>query len=145
MKTVLLLALLLLGAGYTYAQDRTKLNLYDLKAQGAIQLTKKELQALLPNAKVKSMSGAGSTRYWENSLDGKFVASSDVRGQVASRSSQAHGNWSIADNGTYCVLLEWKTSTEQWCRYIFRADDKYFGVKSIVDDASRVYEFSFSR
>lgn len=144
MKTVLLLTLLLFGA-LTYAQDSTKLKLNDLKAQGAIQLTKEELQALLPNAKVKSMSGGGSTRYWENSPDGKLVASSDTRGQVGTKPSQAHGEWSIADNGTFCVQLEWKRSTEQWCRYIFRVGDSYFGVKSIADGESPAYEFSFSR
>ena len=94
MKSVLLLTLLLLGA-HTYAQDSTKLKLNDLKAQGAIQVTKEELQALLPNAKVKSMSGAGSTRYWENSLDGKLVASSDTRGQVETKPTKPMVNGAL--------------------------------------------------
>jgi hypothetical protein len=94
---------------------------------------------------VKSVASTGSTRYWENSLDGKFIASSDNRAGKSGRPTQGSGTWHIGEGGTYCVHLEWKTSTEQWCRFLFKAGDKYYGVKSLANQAEIALEYSFSR
>jgi hypothetical protein len=129
-------------------QESGSLRLSDLTAQGATQLAKDELQALLPGAKVESKTAQGSTRFWENSADGSLVASSDGRGGnssfTAGAKSTARGTWQLSDNGTYCVLLEWKRTTEQWCRYIFKSGDKYFAVKSTVDQSTVAHELAFS-
>lgn len=149
MKTVLAAAVLSLCAStVVLGQGSGTLRLSDLKAQGATQLSKDELQALLPGAKVESRNAQGSTRFWENSSDGSLVASTDNRGgagsSTAGAKSTAHGSWQLADNGTYCVLLEWRRSTEQWCRFVFKSGDRYFGVKSTSDQSSVAHELAFS-
>lgn len=118
--------------------------LNDLKAQNGIQLSVEELQQLMPRAKVTSRTEGGSTRYWTNEPDREFVASSD-NGATTHRSSQAHGTWHIGDNGTYCVTLEWRTTSENWCRYLFKVGEKYYGVSSIASGTTKAHEFEFSK
>lgn len=120
--------------------------LSDLKAQNGVQLSADELKQLMPNAKVVSYF-AESSRRWTNEPDGKFVASSDVRRHFgkAGKPQTAQGTWHVGDNGTYCVTLEWPRRSESWCRYIFKVDEKYYGVKSVTDGTARAYEFEFSK
>lgn len=144
MKRVLLVAVGLMCCGPAAWAENLRLS--DLAPLGATQLSKEELQALLPGAKVKSIaSTTGSARYWENSPDGKFIASSDNRGGSSGRPLQAQGTWHIGDNGTYCVQLEWRTVTEQWCRILFKAGDKYYGVRSLSNPADVAHEYSITR
>jgi Protein of unknown function (DUF995) len=120
----------------------------DLKSQNGVQLTVDELKVLMPGAKVVSQAGTtGSTRRWTNDLDGKFVASSDNRSGSGGHggNTTAQGTWSITDNGTYCVTLEWRRLTENWCRYIFKVGDKYYGVSSIDSGTTKAHEFEFSK
>lgn len=146
MRTVLAFAILLLCAStQVIAEESTPLRLSDLKAQGATQLSTDELQALLPGAKVKSVNMKGSTRMWENAADGSLIASSDNRGLLSAKKiSTAHGSWQLGNNGTYCVFLEWPSTTEQWCRFIFKAGDKYYGVKSAADLSSVAFQLELS-
>lgn len=127
------------------------LRLSDLQARNAVQLSVAELKALLPGAKVKNLTRQGSIRHWTNESNGEFVASTDGKGGYGSagsgvgRTSTGAGTWHVADNGTYCVQIEWKRTSEQWCRYIFRMEDKYYGVKSLKDGASVAYEYEFAK
>ncbi|MBL8399214.1 MAG: hypothetical protein JNL84_13910 [Candidatus Accumulibacter sp.] len=130
---------------HAVAQETVGLKLSDLNAQGAIQLTKEQLQTLLPGAKVVSLTPTGSTRRWGNDADGTFIASSDARGSFGRKASTAPGTWFLGDNASYCVQIEWKSHTEQWCRYIFKAGDKYFGVRSVSDLSSQAHELLFER
>lgn len=139
------LGLLFFAITHASAQDASGLKLSDLKTQGAAQLSKEELQTLLPGAKVVNLTSTGSTRRWQNDADGKFVASSDARGSFGRRASTAHGTWFLGDNATYCVQIEWPHLTEQWCRYIFKLGDKYYGIKSLSDSSSQAHEFAFER
>ena len=144
-RRLLVLCLLLFAISHSAAQEASGLKLSDLKTQGAAQLSKEELQALLPGAKVVSLTPAGSTRRWQNDADGKFIASSDARGSFGRRPSNAPGIWFLGDNATYCAQIEWKSHTEQWCRYIFKLGDKYYGVKTLSDSSSQAHEFAFER
>lgn len=121
--------------------------LNDLKAQNGVQLSADELKQLMPNAKVVSYTKEGSTRRWTNEPDGKFVASSDVRGDISKlgRSSTAQGTWQVGDNGTYCVTVDWPKRSENWCRFIFKVGEKYYGVKTVNDGATIAHEFEFSK
>ncbi|MCB1943472.1 MAG: hypothetical protein KDI53_15765 [Candidatus Accumulibacter sp.] len=146
MRTVLAAILLVGASSQVLGQPSSALRLSDLHAQGATQLSKDELQVLLPGAKVESRTVQGSTRFWENSADGSLLASTDNRGDLSSRRhATARGSWQLADNGSYCVLLEWKSKTEQWCRFIFKSGDRYFAVKSTSDQSSVAHELAFSR
>ncbi len=129
----------------SFAQDSSALKLRDIKDQGGKQLSPDELRQLLPGAKVKSPTQT-AIRYWENNADGKLLANSDNRNMAGSgRPTQASGSWHIADNGTYCVHLEWRTMTEQWCRFIFKSGDKYYLLGSASNDAGVAREFEFGR
>jgi len=129
------------------AQGSSQLKLRDVLAKGAKRLSAEEVQQLLPGAKVTSVSGRGVTRRWKNSADGKFVASGYDPTTTTPRyqSFQAQGSWHIGDNGRYCVTLEWPGTTEQWCRILFKLDDKYYGVnvKSANDEDAVVHELEF--
>jgi hypothetical protein len=121
------------------------LTLADVKGKGAVQLSAEDLKQLMPGAKVVSRTDAGSTRRWENKADGTFVASSDnVGGSGRSRPSSGNGAWRVADDGTYCVDIQWNMTPEKWCRHIFKASDKYYGVGKLEDSAP-VREFEFSK
>lgn len=121
--------------------------LNDLRAQNATLLTADELKQLLPNAKVTHHSEAGGNRNWRNEPNGKLVASADARGvgKVGGVVTGAPGTWHVGDNGTYCVTIEWPKRTENWCRYMFKLNDRYYGVKSVTDGASPAGEFRFSK
>jgi len=123
--------------------------LNDLKAQNGVQLSADELKQLMPNAKVVSYQKEGSTRRWTNEPDGKFVASSDVRRDIGKllggAKATAQGTWHVGDNGTYCVTLDWPKRSENWCRYIFKVGEKYYGVKTVNDGATIAHEFEFSK
>ena len=137
-----ILASLLLALSLPAQADALLLN--DLKALNGVQLTVEELRQLMPGAKVVNRTEGGSTRYWTNEPDGKFVASSD-NGATTRRPSNAQGTWHVGDNGTYCVTLEWRTASENWCRYLFKVGEKYYGVSSVASGTAKAHEFEFSK
>ena len=146
MFRVLVVSVLLSISAAAPAAD---LVLNDIKAQNGVQLSADELKQLMPNAKVVSYTKDGSTRYWKNEPNGKFVASSDVRRDptlpVKGKIANAQGKWHVGDNGTYCVSLEWPRRSESWCRYIFKVGEKYYGVKSVDDGTVAAHEFKISK
>jgi hypothetical protein len=125
--------------------------LNDIRAQNGVQLSADELKQLMPNAKVVSYyrEGGKSTRYWTNKPDGKFVASSDkgrdISLQLKGGGATAQGTWHVGDNGTYCVTIDWRQRSENWCRYIFKVGEKYYGVKTVTDGAAIAHELEFSK
>ena len=52
--------------------------------------------------------------------------------------------WRVQDNGTLCVTIKWPTLSEDWCRYVFTAGDKYYAVGKHEDNAP-ANEFEFSK
>ena len=140
----LILASVLLA--FPLAAQAGDMVLKDIKAQNGVQLSKDELNRLMPNAKVISYI-AGGIRKWTNELNGKFVAYSDVSRSMKKLMTQvtAQGTWHIGKKGTYCVTLEWPKRTEKWCKYIFKAGGKYYGVKSLADGDATAFEFEFSK
>lgn len=104
-----------LACTLAWAQDNLVLRDLD----GAVVLTKEELQLLLPGASMARITLKGNEHLWKNEPGGSFIVSSDNRGTSGPRSS-AQGKWQISDDGRYCVLMEWKTGAEEWCRYLDR-------------------------
>ena len=74
------------------------------------------------------------------------MASTDGRSISGGRNlpGSGQGSWRLADNGTYCVKIVWGMVTEDWCSYIFKAGDKYYGVRSLADNAPAT-EFEISK
>jgi hypothetical protein len=138
------IAVTLLAATSIAAAGELVLN--DVTGMGATQLSKEELQQLLPGAKVVSYY-KGARRSWKNKADGTLVAGSDARRDPTKIGKQATGvgSWHIGDNGTWCVMIEWPKRTENWCKYLFRADAKYYGVKSLTSGTAEAWEFELSQ
>ncbi len=120
------------------------MTLGDVKAKNAVQLSAADLKTLLPGAKVVNQVPTGSTRSFSNAAGGDLVASSDGRGNNPPRVISGNGTWKIDDNGTYCVQIRWPTQTEAWCRYVFKAADKYYTFLTL-DDTARAWEFQISK
>lgn len=134
----------LLGAT-AWAQNAAVLA--DLDAAGRTTLSKDELTALLPGAKMSRISGRGNTQFWKNEAGGSFVVSTENRDRGGSAApSTALGKWHIADDGRYCVLIEWKNNpTEEWCRYIVKSGADYYGTKSDKTGTEKVYKLTIAR
>ncbi|PXW22288.1 DUF995 domain-containing protein [Paraburkholderia caballeronis] len=93
-------------------------------AQTASALTKDELQRMLPGTTVVSTGIGGASHHWTNDAGGTFTATSDEMGR--GRSSTAQGGWHVSDDGKYCVHVDWKRYTEDWCAPVVQtADGKY--------------------
>lgn len=145
---MILPAVLLGAAGAALAEETSALKLRDIVAKGAKQLSAEEVQQLLPGAKVTSTGGGrGVIRRWENAANGRFVASGHDPTTTTARmqSFQGQGSWRIDDGGRYCVTIEWPKRTEQWCRVLFKLDDRYYGVKSAGDEDAELHALEFRR
>ena len=118
----------------------------DVKGKGGAQLSAADLKDLMPGAKVISRTQAGSTRTWTNKPDGSFIASSDGRGSAGSRNAYATapGTWRVSDEGKLCVKIQWQVNQDDWCRFMFKIGDKYYGV-SRLEDTAPANEFEFSK
>ena len=105
----------------------------DLAPLNPRTLSKDELKQLLPGARMTRTSPRGNVHTWTNEADGRFTARSDNRA-ISGRgaSSTAEGTWRIADDGRYCVTIEWQQGldTEKWCRFIVATGDGYYAVKT---------------
>ena len=108
-------------------------------------LTVRDLDAQNPNR----LTAAGWQHYWTNEPGGSFVVSASNMNPGISRSqaaSTAQGKWHIADDGRYCVLIEWKRNpTEEWCRYILQTSDGYYATKSDQTKAEKVYKLDIKK
>jgi len=120
------------------------LTLADAKAKSAVQLSADDLKQLLAGAKVANQIPSGSTRRWQNNPGGELAASSDGRGNATARVFSGSGTWSVDAKGAYCVHIQWPMQTEEWCRYIFKAGDKYYTFLTL-DDSARAWEFEISK
>ena len=118
----------------------------DVKAKNGVQLTTAEVKDLMPGAKVVSRTQAGSTRTWENKPDGTLNASTDGRGVSGGRNAytQSPGTWQVTDGGRYCVKIPWPRSPDDWCFYMFKIGDMYYGVGRL-DDTANTMEFEFKK
>jgi hypothetical protein len=121
-------------------------NFADVRAANGVQLSAQQLRELMPGARVISRTQAGSTRRWQNRPDGTFSATSDGRGQSGGRNTyaSAEGTWRVADDGRLCVQIPWPRSPDDWCRYMFKVGDKYYGVGALSDEAP-ASEFELSK
>jgi len=144
MLRAIVLAVAIGTSSFVAAQPVT---LADVKAKNAVQISADELKQLMPGAKVVSRTNAGSTRNWDNNANGTFVASSDSKGSAGGRArpSSGNGTWKVGDKGTYCVTIQWGgMATEEWCRYIFKLSDRYYGFGRL-EDSAQASEFEFSK
>jgi len=126
------------------------MHLSDIKQANGQQLSVDDLRSLMPGAHITNLLNNGSTRKWVNEKDGSLNATTDNKGGIGSttrtvQTAHATGTWSVNDNGSYCVNLEWRALTENWCRFMFKVGDKYYGVPSLANGAAMATEFSIEK
>ncbi|WP_087686703.1 DUF995 domain-containing protein [Pandoraea sp. PE-S2R-1] len=126
------------------------MHLSDIKQANGQQLSVDDLRSLMPGAHITNLLNNGSTRKWVNETDGSLNATTDNKGGIGSttrtvQTAHATGTWSVNDNGSYCVNLEWRSLTENWCRFMFKVGDKYYGVPSLANGAAMATEFSIEK
>jgi len=130
----------------TFASSQA-VTLADVKAKNAVQLSADDLKQLMPGAKVVNQTIGGGTNRWENSPSGDVAASTDGRGGGGKPTpGSGSGTWKIDDKGMYCVNIRWswRGRIEDWCRYVFKAGDKYYAFDAL-DDTARSGEWEFSK
>jgi len=132
-------ALLCVFCGIAAAQE--KLTVASL--QNPQKLNADEVRALVTGAGVTSVSAAGSVRRWDNDASGKFVASSRAVG--ARVPGQGQGSWHVSPEGQYCVTIDWRGSSENWCRFILKSGEKYYGASTDRNPSAAAYEMEFRK
>jgi hypothetical protein len=141
MRRTILFVVALTGCSFAWGQALT---LVDVKAKSAVQLSADDAKQLLSGATVVNQIPSGSTRRWQNSASGDLAASSDGRGNAPPRVFSGSGTWKIDDKGAYCVHIKWPMQVEEWCRYVFKAGDKYYTFLTL-DDSAKAWEFEISK
>jgi hypothetical protein len=134
---------LLLHAAGAVAQEMTMADLRNPR-----MLTGDELRQVLTGAKVTSKTRHGSTRHWYNNADGKFTASSDsqgYKGRPTAYPATGTGSWHISPRDQFCVTIDWRAVDEKWCVFIFKADDRYYGVAKPSDPSARAVELGLQK
>jgi len=122
-------------------------SLAEVKAKNGAQLSADDLKQLLPGAKVVNLTTSGNTRRWDNNTNGTLVASSDNKASAGGRNwpTTGNGTWRIGEpQGTFCVSIKWNMTPEDWCRYLFKVGDKYYGFFKL-DDSAIGSEFEFKK
>ena len=136
---------LFVGAPALPAWAQDVLTYTELKAKAPVALTRADLVALLPGAKMSRMNEKGSRHGWTNEPNGDMIVSSDNRGGNG-RPSTAPGKWTIADDGRFCMVVQWKKGeSEETCRFIVKASDGYYAVTELDSVAHKAFKLSISR
>ena len=133
-----------------WAQD--VLTYAELKAKAPVALTRADLVALMPGAKMSRMNEKGNRHAWVNELNGEMVVSSDNRetsgipGTKPGRASTAPGKWSVADDGRFCMVIQWKKGeSEETCRFVLKTADGYYAVTELNSDTHKAFKLTISR
>ena len=116
-----------------------------LRAQAATTLSRADLMALMPGAKVMRINEKGSTHIWTNEPGGEMIVSSDNRGS-SGRSTTAQGKWSIGDDGRFCVAIQWKKGEpEDSCRFILKTADAYYATSELEPETRKAYKITIEK
>ena len=107
---------------------------------GAVKMTRAELQSFLPGTNVTHTNKGGSLRRWTNEADGTLVASTNNKGTYGSvygsSGGSSTGTWMVDEKGKYCIQIDWKRVEEKWCASILKVGDSYY--LGSVDPAQKI-------
>lgn len=133
MRTIKKQIFLLLSAATCLSSNAAEQFVLGSALEGAQKLTSEELNSVMrPGVQVETYSpGTGAVRHWENSPNGKFVASR--QGGERKANSSGSGEWKLSENGRlYCVDIDWRTNKnapdkpESWCRALYRYENSLY-------------------
>jgi hypothetical protein len=115
-----------------------------LKSKGAQLLTKDDLAALLPDARLTREFDRGDLHIntlKDGSINADFQGKTRNTGQL-----KGTGSWKVSDDGKYCVEIRWNRAFEDvsGCRRMYKAGDDYYATASDADDA-KPYRYKISK
>lgn len=97
---------------------------------GVVKMTREELLSFLPGTKVTHLSAGGSERRWTNEPDGSLYANTNNKtyGSITGVQTAGHGGtWKVSDDGKYCINIDWKRVSENWCASVLKGPgDTYY-------------------
>lgn len=141
-KMTLPLCLLAYAQG-ALAQDVVTLG--ELQAKSSITLTRAEAQTLLSGAKMSRSNEKGNQHLWTNDASGDITISSDNRG-TSGRGSSARGKWSVAEDGRFCMVVQWrKGDDEDTCRFILKTADDFYAASKLEPVSRTAYKLTITR
>jgi Protein of unknown function (DUF995) len=113
-----------------------------LKTKGAVKLTAEQLRASAEGARVNYVAQNRWNLSWKNEAGGKLSASGNppAGAPPEERGRYGKGTWSIQDDGQYCVEIARPKAPEKWCRFIYKAGNKFY---STVETDGKAYEIKF--
>jgi hypothetical protein len=115
----------------------------EVQATGAKALTGAEVRELVLGAKTEFTQVDGFIRHWTNEADGTFIADRNY-GPIRSRSGR--GTWSVNDDGALCLRFDWGSAdTNEWCRQLYRVEDRYYAYAVGAKPETRSGRYRFSR
>lgn len=118
--------------------------LAELQPLSPVVLTRDDLLALLPGARMRRVNDKGNTHHWVNETGGEMVVSSDNRSE--GRPSTAAARWHIDELGRYCLSVRWKRGPEeQSCRHLVRTTQGYFSVEAVEPLTRKVQQLDIGR
>lgn len=142
----------LMFVAMTVAAQGGPLTLRDISDKKPRKLSKEEVTALIPSAKMARVSARGNRHTWSNDTGGSLFATSDNMGtgfdpRAHGKPTTVPGKWHISDDGRYCILIEWRgVPTEEWCRFVFEASDgNYYMARSDSVATERVEKFEIKK
>jgi hypothetical protein len=107
-----------------------------------LRLDRDAVVKLMSGADIQRVSARGITQRWTNKADGTPVASSINR---QGRPFTEHGEWSVNDQGQFCLSIPWHGDTaEAWCRIVLKTDEGYF-IANGVQPTDRVRKYEIGR
>ncbi|QHJ01333.1 hypothetical protein GT347_27105 [Xylophilus rhododendri] len=79
----------------------------------------------------------GSVRRWTQAADGTLLASSR---SVSGKPVTASGTWSVRDNGSYCLTINWASRDENNCYQVFSMDGSaYLAPRQVAQNPEKRY------
>jgi hypothetical protein len=144
MRIVASFFILLVSFAAPYAIGQQPSTLADLDALSPAALTRQELLDLVPNAKVSRVITNGNLHIWINDPDGTFIVSSDNRATNGVPAT-GRGKWHITDDGRYCIFIQWRTNSEEWCRFVLNASGTFYTAKSLKPGTEKIYKLDFKK
>ena len=107
----------------------------ELRKAGGSQVAAADMKSLLTGATFESTSGRGRKREFENTAGGTLYGVSADGAGTFTRTARVSGDWSVKDDGTYCVKVPWRGEPEEWCRFLFKLGNAYYMAEKTEDSS----------
>jgi Protein of unknown function (DUF995) len=115
-----------------------------IKAKGAQTMSKDEMSALLPGARLTREVGSGEvdvSYLKDGSIEARFRSKTRNSGQL-----RGTGIWRVMDDGKYCTEVKWNRVIEdtKGCRTMYKLGEEYYSAAT-SNDEEKTYHYTISK